>query len=193
MFKKFFVSLFIVIAVLSANAQQVFKNGDMALNAGIGLGWGYSSGYTGISTLAPMPSFNASFEVGIIDLPDVGVISVGGFGSFRTTWNNGNLSGYDYTYKYTNTVIAARGVFHLGFLNTDKFDVYGGIHTGVRFSKYTYTSDFLDVSDNDVYFVHDVFAGGRYMMSSKLGVFAEVGYGISFLKVGITLKVTSNN
>ena len=194
MFKKFFISLFIVIAGLSANAQQTFENGDMALNAGIGLGWGYSPVYTGVSSLAPVPSFNVSFEVGIIDLPNVGVISVGGFGSFRTTWDNGSLYGSDYSYRYNNGIIAARGVFHFGFFDTGGFDLYAGIHTGLRFSKYTYhiyysgvIDDYID-SNNDVDFVHDVFVGARYMTSPNFGFFAEAGYGISYLKAGITLK-----
>ena len=179
MFKKSFISLFIVIAVLSANAQQAFEKGDIALNVGIGLGWGY------VNTLAPVPSFNASLEVGIVDIPDVGVIGVGGFGSFRSSWYNHGT----YRDTYTNGIIAARGVFHFGFFDTGGFDLYAGVHAGVGFSKYSWTGYYIDdYTDTDTYFVDDVFAGARYMMSSNLGFFAEVGYGISYLKAGITLK-----
>jgi len=200
MIKKFFIVIFIAAASFTVNAQSAFQNGDIALNAGIGLGWGYSGGYTGtgLSSLAPIPSFNASLEVGIIDLPNVGVISVGGFGSFRTTWDRGNSSVYgvyyDYDYSYRNAIVAARGVFHFGFFDTGGFDLYAGIHSGVRFSSYSYTIDYGGIitdyedTDSQAYFVHDVFAGARWMTSDKFGFFAELGYGISYLKAGITLK-----
>lgn len=187
MLKKLFISLIIVIAALSVNAQSTFNKGDKALNIGIGLGWGYAGGYGSFSTF-PLPSFNASFEAGLFDLPNVGVISIGGFGSFRTTWDSGAISGYDYDYTYNNTILAARGVFHFGFFDTGAFDLYAGIHSGVRISSYTYTSDFYNESDGDTDFVHDVFVGARYMKSSKFGFFAEAGYGISYLKVGLAFK-----
>jgi len=190
MLKKLILSAAVLFAVLSINAQQSFNTGDKALNAGIGLGWGYGSGYIGINTLAPIPSFNASFEVGIFEIENAGVISLGGFASFRRTWDDGSIAGYHYRYEYNNAVLAARGVFHLNFLNTDVFDVYGGIHSGLRFSGYTYEYDYENFteSDNDIHFIHDLFVGARYMMSQKFGFFAEAGYGISYLKGGITLK-----
>ncbi len=196
MFKKLLLSVFVLFAVLSLNAQTNFQKGDMALNAGIGLGWGYSSGYAGITGLAPIPSFNASFEVGMFDIPDVGVISLGGFASFRRTWDNASYVTYNYDYTYTNTILAARGVFHFGFFDTGGFDLYAGIHSGVRISNYSYDIDYADntyiqdyiETDSDVNLVHDVFVGARYMMSDKFGFFAEAGYGISYLKAGITLK-----
>ncbi|MCD4794123.1 MAG: hypothetical protein K8R54_12870 [Bacteroidales bacterium] len=178
MFKRLFILIAVVSVVYTANGQA-FEKGDVAINVGIGLGWGY------INTLAPVPSFNASFEVGIVNIPDVGVIGVGGFGSFRTSWYNHGI----YRDTYTNGIIAARGVFHFGFFDTGDFDLYAGVHAGIGFSKYSYTGYYYDdYISTDSYFVDDVFAGARYMMSSNFGLFAEVGYGISYLKAGITLK-----
>ena len=90
--------------------------------------------------------------------------------------------------------IAFRGVFHFGFFDTGGFDLYAGIHTGVRLYSYSYEADYagslydFEVNDSNSAFVHDVFAGGRYYMTDNLGFFAEVGYGVSYLKAGITLK-----
>ena len=193
MIKKLFLAVAVVFFTSSMFSQN-FKKGDKALNVGIGLGWSYTSGYTGISTLAPIPSFNASFEAGIVDIPNVGVIGVGGFGSFRTTWDKGGIYGYDYIYRYNNSFIAARGVFHFQFFDTGNFDLYAGVHGGLRIHNYSYNidynGDFPDYteSDNDVDPIADVFAGARWMKNNKFGFFAELGYGISYLKAGIVFK-----
>ena len=181
MLKKLFSLSLLMFAVLSLSyGQQAFHKTDKALNLGIGLGSGY---YSSLNNLVAIPSFNASFETGVYEIPDVGVITAGGFLGFRHTWNNS----YGYRVTYNNTVVAARGAFHLSMLNTSKFDVYGGIVSGFRISSYNSNIPGY-VGDNDVYFVHDLFVGGRIMMSKTFGFFAEVGYGISYLKAGVTLK-----
>lgn len=177
MFKKLIILVVVVFAVYSVNAQN-FENGDKALNVGIGLG-----GITSSVSLAPIPSFNASFEVGIVDIPNVGVVGVGGFGAFKTTWHDYGT----YRYTYTRTIVAARGVFHFGFFDTGDFDLYAGLNAGVGFSKDAYNSTYYTGSTYS-HFIHDEFIGARYMKNEKFGFFAELGYGISFLKAGITLK-----
>lgn len=188
MLKK--ITSLLIISLLSMSflsAQQAFHGNDKALNLGLGLGSVY---YTGLAT-APIPSFNISFETGVYEIPDVGVITAGGYGDFHRTWTNENWLGTEYRYTYTNIVLAARGAFHLSMLNTDKFDVYGGILTGVRLQTYKskyHEDNNIDYDTNDAYFIHDAFVGGRIMMSNNFAFFAEAGYGVSFLKAGITLK-----
>ena len=48
-------------------------------------------------------------------------------------------------------VVAARGVFHFQFFDTGGFDLYAGIHTGIRFYNYVYDDidNFYDYSYND--------------------------------------------
>ena len=180
MFKKI-IFLFIAITffVSATEAQKAFNNGDAALNIGVGLG----SPYNFAPGVTAFPSINTSFEYGIIEIPKIGVISAGVFAAFKHSYDK-----YD-TYKdtYNYTTIATRGAFHLGFLKTSKFDVYGGVIIGITHKVYV---DELSTQNsytrNDL--VLDVFAGGRIMFSKKFGVFAELGYGISFLKAGVTLK-----
>ena len=78
MIKKLFLAVAVVFFTSSMFSQN-FAKGDKALNVGIGLGW--ASSYT----LSPIPSFNASFEAGIVEIPNVGVIGVGGFGDRKST------------------------------------------------------------------------------------------------------------
>ncbi|NOZ34709.1 MAG: hypothetical protein GXO80_05370 [Chlorobi bacterium] len=178
MIKKLFLAVAIIFFASSIFAQN-FEKSDKALNVGIGLGW--ASSYT----LSPIPSFNASFEAGIVKIPNVGVIGVGGFGSFRTSWYNHGT----YRDTYTNGIIAARGVFHFQFFDTGNFDLYAGVHAGIGFSKYSYTGYYYtDYYSTNSYLVDDVFAGARWMKSNKFGFFAELGYGVSYFKAGVTLK-----
>jgi len=174
MIKKLFLAIAVVFFTSSMFSQN-FEKGDKALNVGIGLGWG-SIGYTA----TPIPSFNASFEAGIVDIPNVGVIGVGGFGGFR-------IAPFSYG-TYTNTIVAARGVFHFQFFDTGNFDLYAGTHLGFGFYNWNYDNTYYLTNYSDSYFVDDVFVGARWMKNSKFGFFAELGYGISYLKAGIALK-----
>jgi hypothetical protein len=176
MFKKLFIITSVLLLSISlSNAQQAFKKGDACINLGIGLGSPYDYGYNTVG----LPSFNAAFEYGIVDIPKVGVITAGAFTDFRYTWYK-----YDkYKYTWTYTTIAARAAFHLAFLKTSKFDVYGGLMTGIRHEVGKYDDGIVDNYSDNV-FTTDVFVGGKIMFSPKVGAFAEAGYGVSFLKIG---------
>jgi hypothetical protein len=180
MIKKILVALLATIIVLNANAQQAFRKGDACLNIGIGLGSPYHYGYS----VAPLPSFNAAFEYGIYEIKNIGVITAGGFGDIRHTWYKYDAGGKSYKDTWTTTTFAARAAFHLAFLKTEKFDVYGGLMTGIRHEVYKNENGIADYSDN--YFTTDAFVGGKIMFKKNIGAFAEAGYGVSFLKIGFT-------
>jgi len=170
--KSILIFTVILFAAFVGNAQKAFHDGDVALNIGIGLG----SSYYNVG-VAPIPSVNASLEFGIVDIPNAGVISVGAYADFHHTWYTSNTS-----IGYTNITAAARAAFHLGFLKTEKFDVYAGLMTGVRHQ----SSNYYSYTDN--YLSTDLFVGGRIMMKKNFGFFAEAGYGTSYLKAGFTFK-----
>lgn len=190
MYKKILLPIVFLLAGFGQMfAQQAFHKTDKALNIGLGIGSAY---YGGLGA-APIPSLNMSFETGIYEIPNIGVITAGGQADFSHTWYDARWIGADYKETYTNIVLGGRGAFHLSLLNTEKFDVYGGLLTGVRIQRWhsdyydEYNIDY-DGKDSDVYFVHDVFVGGRIMMSKKFAFFGEAGYGVSYLKVGATFK-----
>jgi hypothetical protein len=85
-------------------------------------------------------------------------------------------------------IFAGRGVFHFGFFDTGNFDLYAGVNTGYCFYRYNYDSFYSVNNFTHSYFLHDVFAGARWMKSDKFGFFAELGYGTSYLKGGVTFK-----
>ena len=142
MFKKLLLLVAVVFVTYSVNAQAAFEKGDIGVNVGIKLG--------GVGTTF-LPGLSASAEYGMFPIGNAGVISLGG--NFDASFGSG--------YVYMRP--AFRAAFHLGFLNTEKFDVYGGVMSGIKL----YGSNTLFWDD---------FIGGRYMFKNNMGVFAEVGF-----------------
>ena len=168
----------VVMAVLgtsSANAQstQTVK-GTNYLNAGIGLRT------FGLSGTGGLP-ITASFEHGFTDK-----ISAGGYVGFVQRK-------FAHDWKYTYFVIGARGSYHFSELlniQNEKLDVYGGASLYYRGYKLKYgddeISELYDTNGGTVGLA--LHAAARYMFKDNLGAYAELGYGVSPLQLGVTLK-----
>ena len=144
------------------------------VNAGIGLATYYGGGLPlGVSVEADVKN---NFSVG------------GSVDYFR--YNYGYYSG-GYTFIYAG----ARASYHLGdALNVQNanFDPYIGATLGFRHARYRDSygysySDYYSNSYNSGLYI-GIHAGARYLFSPKIGAFAEVGYGVSALKIGLTGK-----
>ena len=158
----------------AANAQSV--KGTNYVNAGIGLG---TYGFSGTGGLP----ITASFEHGFTDKISAGVF----FGAIQRKYAD------DWKYKYT--VIGVRGSYHFNEIlnvSNEKLDVYGGASLSRR--GYTLKYEWNDgdhtqtekATASDVVF--GIHAAARYMFSNNIGGYAEVGYGISPLQLGVTFK-----
>ena len=176
--KKTCLLLFACVAFLfsSASSAQAQSARPKYLNAGIGLA-AYTAGGIPIG---------ASLEVGIKEN-----ISVGAFVDYsRYGYNWGS-----YKWHYNFLYFGARGSYQLGQLleelniANDKLEPYAGLSLGIRSAFYT---DNDEVDDFNSPYSGGVFlglhAGSRYMFSDKIGAFAEVGYGVSALRLGVTAK-----
>jgi hypothetical protein len=158
----------------AATAQAQDVKGQNFLNAGIGLG---TFGFAGTGGLP----FTASFEHGVTDK-----ISAGATFAYVKTKFLGN-------YKYTNYLFGARGSYHFNELlkvNEEKLDVYGGASLFYR----GYKLKWKGVEGEGAYKSSDggidiaLHAGARYQLTSKLSGYAELGYGISPLQLGLSVK-----
>jgi len=173
--KKIQLVFVLVIALLAGNtAFAQYKKGDKLLNLGIGLNSYYGGG---------LP-LGGSFEVGVTD-----EISVGAQADFYT-WGR-NFGGYKW--RYTFLPIAVRGSYHankLLNLNNDKLDLYGGAQLGYYISSFSDNSGFTGLYDNSYgnRVLFGLHIGGRYYFKPNLGGFAELGYGVASLKVGVAFK-----
>lgn len=154
----------------------------MAANLGVGLGIGY--GYGILGGIHSTPALSLSVERGIIDNVGPGVISVGGLVGFkRYSWD---YSGY--RSSWNNFFVAARGAYHYNILENPKVDTYAGLSLGVRVESYTTNYDLYRNNYGGLSITSGIFIGGRYMFTDNLGAFGEVGYDMSYLKLGLTAR-----
>jgi hypothetical protein len=183
-------NLLVIVLILGSfaalNAQPVEK-GDKILNLGIGLG---STLYSGSYYKSTIPPVSASLEVVIKDdlFNDKGALGLGGYIGY-TGFKSEYAWGNDYYgWKYTNIIIGPRGYLHYNFL--DKLDTYTGLLIGYWIStnkEYgTIQSGYTAGSYGGV--TWSWFAGGRYFFSDNFAGMLELGYGISYLNIGVALK-----
>jgi hypothetical protein len=179
------IILFIATIVLGTSVYgQYFKEKDKVLNFGIGLG---TSLYSGSGYSMTIPPLSASFEYGLKEGVGPGVIGIGGYlGIAGSKYESGY---YDWGWKYTYTVIGARGTYHLVDL-ADKFDFYGGLMLGyvIVSSKETGTRNLYSGSAESSFANLSIFAGARYYLQDNFALMAELGYGVAILNLGVSLK-----
>jgi hypothetical protein len=146
------------------------------LNAGVGLG---SYGLYGTGGLP----LTASFEHGVSKNISAGIEA--GFIQRK----------FAYDWKYSYFMVGLRGSYHFNealSITNSKLDVYGG--AGLLYRHFTVK--YGDAQPDDYYggksssgaMTIDLHAGGRYFFNEHVGAYAELGYGISPLKLGISLK-----
>jgi hypothetical protein len=188
--------------IVNHSNAQVFQKGTKVLNLGVGFlgayryGWGLGHSYS--ST----PFLNASFDFGIYDFPDVENLSIGlgaylGWKnysySYYSTWRDkkGNWHYDDYIKEtWTYTTFGIRPTIHYSFEGT-KAQVYGGLPLGfVVVNHKVNRPDYVYYVNENVssYPTLGLILGGRYYFSNSFGVYGELGYGLSYLNLGISLK-----
>ena len=164
----------------ASQAQYIFNKGDIGINAGLGIG-----GSGGL-----FPSIEVSGEYGAIPTGDIGLVSFGGTIGYKYSTYDYYLSVDNYSYNYSQIILGARGAWHLHTFTSDQWDVYAGLGFGLLLDS-EYNS--WDIEKNEairtahtgVY--EEVFIGGRMMMKSNFGLFAEVGYSqLSNIRFGLT-------
>ncbi len=184
--KLFAYTALIVLFIPLLNAQEnTFRLGDKALNLGIGIGSFYG---TGINSSTTIPPVSISFEKGIKDeVLEKGVIGLGAYFGYTSYKWHYVLGSVDYGWKYSNIVIGARGNFHYPLL--DNLDTYAGVLLGYNIvnSSSFGTSGAYDYSPDSGSLVFSGYVGGRYFFSDKLCGFAELGYGIAYLTLGLSI------
>jgi hypothetical protein len=175
-----FAVALLVAGSMSVMAQGPFNKDTGVLNAGIGFG----SFLSGDEVLPPI---TLSYEVGWPSNDGIfEKMSVGGTVGFGTSEYNWFYS--DCTLNYTHIILGARGSYH--FYNKGKFDAYAGLMLGYNIVSSEWDCDFdgeYDASSSS--FTYSAYLGARYYFTPKIGAFAEIGYGIAWLNVGLAVKI----
>jgi hypothetical protein len=176
---------------------QSFDNGSRILNVGVGFGarryynFNNGNGYSYRNS----PAFSISYEQALQKKLGPGYLGLGGYFGFQTSSYK-----YDYSYYYQHRwnyyLLAARGVYHPDVLNWDKGELYGGALIGVRYQSYRFTTNSPDpgvfvnrYNDRSIWPAYSLFIGGRYYFTPAAAIFGELGWGISYLTLGISLKL----
>jgi len=191
--------LLIAAGMVPTNTQaQSFEKGTKAINLGIGLNGSsryYSSGYArqGIA-----PTFLFAMDVGVAELGP-GTLGIGGLVGFNTTRSSYYYSYYNrsYDYRSSNLIIGVRANYHWNeWHNNDKLDTYAGVMAGysIRVSNtnddpYYNTPGYRTVSTLAYNFpTYNGYVGIRYLFVPAFGVYAEAGFGVTFINGGLTFK-----
>lgn len=169
---------------LTGVSQNTFKKGDKVLNVGIGFG---NVLYSGTGYTSKTPPISASFEMGVKDelFDEKSSFGIGGYmGYSGAKWE---YSGWGW--KYTNFILGVRGVGHYQLI--DKLDTYTGLMLGydiISAKEFGTIPGATTYSATSSGFVWSWFAGGRYYFTDKIAGMAEVGYGIAYLTLGVSVK-----
>ncbi len=174
--KKLIISLFTLLFICNYNythAQNYnFVKGQVDLNIGVGIG-GTLIGAGSKSKFLPV---NASLDIGINDQ-----ISIGGFFGYAGAEFE-SFSGITDGYTFNNLMFGARLGYHFNMI--DGIDTYSGGMLG--YNKVTFGDSPIDLGTSG--FIWSGYVGGTYILSDSFGVFAEVGYGVTILRLGANLS-----
>lgn len=159
------------------------KSKDQFINAGIGFGI-LSKGSNSIS----LPPISFGYEYIMIDnlLDRRAAIGIGGqLGVYRLKYSD-----YWTTINTSKFIIGPKGYFHYSF--TEKLDTYAALMLGLKHTgeKWIYP-DYDEYNRNDKFnnFFIGLTIGGRYFITTKVAVAAEIGAGLSLLSLGIVMKL----
>ncbi len=177
------VAALVMAAPLILAQESMFNKGDKVINLGIGLG---NTLYTGSYYNRGVPPVSLSFEQGIVDeVLEKGVIGIMGYVGY-TSYK------YDYLgwgYKYSNIIIAAGGLFHYPLVNN--LDTYAGVLLGYNIATATEfgTSAGWEYDASSGGIILSGFLGARYYFSERLAAFGQLGYGIAYLTLGVSIRL----
>lgn len=184
------VLLLAVISAATTAHAQPFLKGSNVISAGIGFG----SSFGGFNTSSQTPGLSLQYERGVWAIDGPGIISLGGYAGYKSfKYSNQYTSQFTYNQKWSYTVVGVRSAYHYNGIKSDKFDVYGGVLLSYNILSYSYD----DNNPSGVKFNNagygstigfSIFLGGRYFFTKNLAAQAELGYGVTFLNIGVAFK-----
>jgi hypothetical protein len=182
---KTFLLLLLPFCATGVMARTAFdKTGKVAQ---VGIGIGGLGGFYGTSSL---PVISVGLDFGVHEFVSVG--GVAGYSSSKVEYPFFALN-QSYSYKYSYFTLGVRGSYHFLQLPNEKLDLYGGLGLGFNIvsSKYdgTAINQVLVRGSSGSYMFLGIHAGGRYFFSPNFAAYAELGYGLGILNIGIAFRL----
>lgn len=177
--------VFVSLAVAGLSAQVGWKEypeaygaGDIAVQAGIGLGYPVVG-----DTKVPPIGIAVDVAVPISDIP----LSFGGYVGYTSSSEEFSWAGDTWGYDYSYYIFGARVAYHPNF-NLKNVDAYTGILLGFAGAsvKETGTASFGSSSSAGG-LVTGAYVGGRYFFLPNVAGYAELGWAIGYLNLGLTV------
>jgi hypothetical protein len=182
----FAIALLFALPALRAQ-ESMFNLGDKVINLGIGLGNTLYISGAGYST--SVPPISISYEQAIVDeVLEKGVIGVGGYLGYTSYKYRADYLGVDWGWNWSNIILGAGGNFHYPLV--DNLDTYAGLLLGYNISTVSeYGEVGTNVASSSGGFVFSGYIGGRYYFSEKFAAFAQLGYGVAYLTLGVSIRL----
>lgn len=183
------ISQLISATILTACTVAVLSTDSMAqagnnLNIGIGLG----STFIASGLDASLPPISIGYEHAFGEK-----ISAGAFLGYAGASYEAPAIGGTWKWKYNYILVGARGAYHFNF-KVPKLDPYAGLMLGYNVASVStekpsgYTGPEIAGAKAGGAVIGG-YAGARYMLGNKIGAFAELGYGIAYLTLGVSIKM----
>jgi len=187
---KYAVSCFIALlfALTTLQAQEnMFDSGDKVISVGIGIGNTLFDAGTAYSTL--VPPISISYEQAILDdITDKGVLGLiasMGYTSYKLRYSTDSR---DFGWNYNNYILGTGALFHYPLLH--RLDSYAGAMVAYNF---TVIAEYGDTGDNIADaaggLLFAAFIGGRYYFTNQFAAFAQLGYGVAYLTLGVSIRL----
>lgn len=182
------LTVLLVLSFSSANAQTIFKKGDIEFAAGMGIFPTFAKDDAAIV----VPPLSARLHIRA--LPN---FSLGAYAAYSSSEAHqvGLPGGAVRDVDNEFYLFGLRAAAHTNRL--DNWDIYGGAMLGYNVPKVnnTLTKEKSEIegpvfsrpAENE--FTYSAFVGATYFPVKNLGLFAEVGYGISILNLGVSVKL----
>jgi hypothetical protein len=168
---------------------QAFEKGTKVVAFGIGIGSSLGS----FSHTSQIPALSVQYEQGIWEAGSDGVISLGGYVGYKSFNHRSSAGNFDFTSKWNYTIVGIRSAYHYQGLENERIDLYGGLMLGYYILNYTYedntgSSNPIGSGNYGSSAGLTIYLGGRYYLTNNIAAFVELGYGVSYLNLGINLR-----
>ncbi len=189
--KLFFALMTFFFASQIASAQPfdppAYKKGDFIMNAGIGLLPTAAS--PNMTSVVPPLSLSANYRVSKN-------ASVGVFAAFASTSFSSDLPEHKVIPRSSDSQQFMLGVRSSVHYDINKTSFYGGLMLGYN-SVSKVTNIPVIVGNDELTYptttngkvIYSAFIGGQQMLTKRLGVYGEVGYGVSIFNLGLSVKL----
>lgn len=182
--QKFLIAIVCLIFSLNINAQTV-KKGDITIQAGVGL----LSTYFLDASETLVPPVQGSISYRFMDMLSVGAFA--GYSEYNSTPKQ-NYDGSVNQYHTSSILGGVKVAAHATKIHN--WDVYGGFQLG--YSKPTVTNNIIVASERRLpepkvreEFVYSGFIGATGYITDRIGLYGEMGYGISLFNAGVSIKL----